>query len=84
MILFTVSSPRFFRLASCSPLLVYDMMFKEILRYHIQQTSTKRNWFVINNNCKTSPTMNTAFGQYLCLLGAEVKQRPQLSSVDHF
>lgn len=84
MILFTVSSPHFFRLASCSPLLVYDIMFKETLRYHTQQTSTERNWLVINNNCKTNPTINPAFGHNFCLLGAEVKQYPQLSSVDHF
>lgn len=84
MILFTVSSPHFFCLTSCSPLLVYDMMFKETLSYHMQQTGTERNWFVVNNNCKTNPTINPAFGRNLCLLGAEVKQHPQLSSVDHF
>lgn len=84
MILFTVSSPYFFRLASCSPLLVYDMMFEETLRYHMQQTSTERNWLVINNNCKTNPTINPAFGHSLCFLGAEVKQHAQTSSVDHF
>jgi len=84
MILFTVSSLHFFRLASCSPLLIYHMMFKETLRYHMQQTSTERNWLVINNNCKINPTINFAFGHNLCLLGAEVKQHPQLSSVEHF
>lgn len=80
MIVFTVSS-HFFHLTSCSPWLVYDMMFKEMLRYHIQQTSPERNWLVINNNCKTNPTINPAFGHNLCFLGAEVKQHLQLLSV---
>lgn len=83
MILFTVSS-HFFRLAGCSPLLVYDMIFKETLCYHMQQKSMGRNWLVFNNNCKTNPTINPTFGDDFCLLGAEVKQHPQLSSVDHF
>lgn len=80
MTLFTVSSPHFFRLASCSPLLVYDMMFEETLHYHMQQTSGERNWLVINSNCKTNPTIKPAFGYNLSLLGSEGKQNPQLSS----
>lgn len=84
MILFTVSSPHFFRLTSCSPLLVHDMMFKKTLLYHMQQTSTERNCLVIYKNCKPNPTISPGFGHSLCLLGAEVKPHPQLSSVDHF
>lgn len=83
MTLFTVSSPHFFRLTSCSPLLVYDMMFEETLHYHMQQTSRERNWLVIDSNCKTNPTILPAFGYNLSFLGAEVKQNPQLSSGEH-
>lgn len=37
MILFTVFSPHFFCLTSCSPLLLYDMKFKDTLHYHRHQ-----------------------------------------------
>lgn len=66
--LLTVSSPHFFHLASCSPLLVYDMTFEETLHYLMQQTSRERNWLVINSNCKTSPTKKPAFGYKLSFL----------------
>lgn len=67
VILFTVSSPPFFRLTSCSPLLVYDKMLKETLHYRMQQASRERNWLVINSNCKTSPTIKATFGHNLQL-----------------
>lgn len=60
-------------------LLTFATLWHEVQGYiALSQTTVERNWFVINKNCKTNPTINPAFGHDLSLLDAAVKHSPEL------